>query len=70
VTVLVSAHDVAFLLAVVGAAMIFPPLALLVGAAWLVVLVVIGERRTAAPVVAEPEPGPEQPREYGPGVVG
>jgi hypothetical protein len=70
VKVLVSAHDVAFVLAVTAGAMLWPPLALVVAAAWLVVLVVVGERRTVPAVVPEPAPGPEQPREFGPGVVG
>ena len=42
----VTALDAAFVLAVTGAAMLFPPLGLLVGAAWLAVLVVVADRRT------------------------
>ena len=45
-TATVAALDAAFVFAVVGAAMIFPPLGLAVGAGWLAVLVIVAERRT------------------------
>lgn len=61
----VSAHDVAFILAVVAGAMIYPPLALVVGAAWLAVTVVVADRRSAP--LEQPE-GAAQPHEFGPGV--
>ena len=35
-----------FVLAVVGAAMIYPPLALLVGAGYLIALAILNDRRT------------------------
>lgn len=41
--------DASFVLAVVGAAMIFPPLGLLVGAAYLAVQAVIADRRASEP---------------------
>ncbi len=44
----VSAIDAAFVFAVCAGATIFPPLGLLIGAAWLAVLVVVADRRTEA----------------------
>ena len=49
----VAALDAAFVFAVCGAAMIFPPLGLAVGAAWLAVLVVVADRRTEATADAQ-----------------
>lgn len=45
----VASLDAAFVFAVVGAAIIFPPLGLLMGAAWLGVLVAIADHRTPPP---------------------
>lgn len=46
--------EAGFVLAVAGAAMIYPPLALLVGAAYLIALAVVADRRTPPP--QEPQP--------------
>ena len=45
-TATVSALDAAFVFAVTGAAMVFPPLGLLVGFAYLAVIIVLHDRRT------------------------
>ena len=48
----VSAFDAGFILAVTGAASVWWPLGLLMGAIWLAVTVVVTDRRTAAAVEA------------------
>ena len=42
----IDAHDAAFVLVVTGAAMLWPPLALVIGGAWLAVMVLLAERKT------------------------